>query len=106
MSVLVKAAKGIGEFVGEAVLELLGCLLVLGVLLGVGFLVAQGMRVSPTGTAIVGGLFVLFAGYGAVEAFRGPERRRKGRLAAAATITFGTVAVLAFLAASCSCWWS
>ncbi|MFF0474225.1 hypothetical protein [Streptomyces sp. NPDC004284] len=106
MGVLVKVAKGVGEFVGEAVLELVGCLLVLGVLLGVGFLVIQGMRVSPTGTVVVGGLFVLFAGYGAVEAYRGPGRRRRGRLAAAATVTFGTVAVLAFLALSCTCWWS
>ncbi|WP_086823418.1 hypothetical protein [Streptomyces sp. NRRL B-24572] len=106
MRVLVKVAKGIGEFVGELVGEALACLLVFGVLLGVGFLVIQGMRVSPAGTATAGGLFVLFVGYGAMEAFRGPGRRRKGRLAAAATVAFGVVAVLAFLAASCTCWWS
>lgn len=105
-----KVAKGVGEFVGElvgeAILELLGCLLVIGVLFGVGFLVVQGMRVSPAGTVTAGGLFVLFAGYGAVQFVRGPERRSKGRLAAAAAVTFGSLLVLAFLALSCSCWWS
>ncbi|WP_328944562.1 hypothetical protein OG259_26735 [Streptomyces sp. NBC_00250] len=108
MRVLVKVAKGVGEFVGElvgeAVLEALACLLVLGTLLGVGFLVIQGMRVSPAGTATAGGLFVLFAGYGAVQFLRGPERRGKGRLAAAGAGTFGALLVLAFLALYCSCW--
>ncbi|MFF7437052.1 hypothetical protein [Streptomyces sp. NPDC008122] len=106
MRVVVKAAKGVGEFVGEAVLEGLACLLVLGVLSGAGFLVVQGLRVSPTGTIAVGGLFVLFAGYGVVECFRGPERRRRGRLSAAAVVTFGALTVLALLAVNCSCWWS
>ncbi|WP_225801967.1 hypothetical protein [Streptomyces sp. NK15101] len=58
------------------------------------------------GTATAGRLFVLFAGYGAVEYLRGPERRREGRPATAATVAFGAVALLALLAAYCSCRWS
>ncbi|MFF9339619.1 MULTISPECIES: hypothetical protein [unclassified Streptomyces] len=110
MRVVVKVVKGIREFVvetvGDLVLEALVCLLLLAVVGGVLVLAALGYSVSPAGTLTAAGLFVAFTGYGAVELFRGPGRRRPGRLTTAAVVTAGTAATLAFLAVECGCEWS
>ncbi|MGA5216483.1 lysine transporter LysE [Streptomyces cinereoruber] len=92
-------AEEIVEAVGELLLQLLACALLVGLV----FLAAWGWSVSPVLTGAGGGLFALFTGYGVWEAFRGSERHRRGRLTSAAVMTAGVVAVFAYFASECSC---
>ncbi|MGW6392138.1 lysine transporter LysE [Streptomyces sp. NPDC055103] len=89
----------VGEFVGEAVLEITACLLLIGLVA----LAVWGWSVSPPLTGGAAGTLALLAGYGAWETFRGPARRRRGRLAAFAVGAFGCVALFAYFASGCSC---
>ncbi|MER7911077.1 MULTISPECIES: lysine transporter LysE [unclassified Streptomyces] len=89
----------VAEAVGELLLQLLACALFVGLVA----LVVRGWSVSPVLTGAGGGLFALFTGYGAWEAFRGSARHRRGRLASAAVVTAGVVAVFAYFASGCSC---
>ncbi|MFJ5830086.1 lysine transporter LysE [Streptomyces sp. NPDC093089] len=91
--------EAVAEIVGEALLGVLACLLLGGLLL----LALWGWSVSPLLTGGGAGLFALFTGYGVWEAFRAPARRRTGRLAAAAVCTSGYVLVFAYYASGCSC---
>ncbi|MGW4162707.1 lysine transporter LysE [Streptomyces sp. NPDC004788] len=89
----------VGDFVAEAILQALACAL----LVGLGCLFFWGWSLSPLLTGGATGLAVAFTGYGAWEAFRAPARRRKGRLAGAAVVTFAGIAFFSLYAISCAC---
>jgi hypothetical protein len=93
----------VGEFLGEAVLELLltvaGCVLLAGVV----FAFIWGWGRSPLLTGSLGGTVLAFLGYGAWEMFRPARPGRRGRLASAALAGFTAAAVFAFYASSCNC---
>ncbi|MFB7027055.1 MULTISPECIES: lysine transporter LysE [unclassified Streptomyces] len=91
--------EAVVETVGELLLQLLACALLVGLVA----LALWGWSVSPVLTGAGGGLFALFTGYGLWELFRGSERHRKGRLASAAVVTATVVLVFAYYASNCYC---
>ncbi|MFE1949625.1 lysine transporter LysE [Streptomyces sp. NPDC059524] len=107
-----RVAKGIGEFlmetvgeaVAEAILTLLACALLLGLLL----IAYLSWSFSPRLTVAGAGLFCLFVAHGAWSVFRDPTkgRRRRGFAAVTAagfTLTAATGVFLLFYGTECSC---
>ncbi|MER8042835.1 lysine transporter LysE [Streptomyces sp. NPDC094032] len=95
--------KALAEFIGDAAVELIVQVLACLLLAGLVALAVWGWSMSPLLTGGAGGALVMVTGYGAWETLRGRARRRKGRLAAVAVVTFSVVAVFGFYALGCGC---
>ncbi|MFB7267402.1 lysine transporter LysE [Streptomyces nojiriensis] len=106
-----RAVKGVGEFlieavgetVGEAILNLLACALLGGLVL----IAYASWSFSPRLTIAGAGLLSLFLAHGAWQTFRGPAKGRRRGLAALTTAGFalaaGTAVFLLFYATGCDC---
>jgi hypothetical protein len=104
---LLRALRGIAsrlvELLGEVVFEFLLTVLACGILVGLAFAFVWGLARSPLATVGVAGSVLVFLGYGGWQLLRPAKRRRRGRLAGAAVVTFvAAVAVVAY-ASSCGC---
>lgn len=87
------------EFVGEVVLIVVSCVVVLGLALAF----VWGWERSPLVAGGVGGALPAFLGYGGWELLRPPKPGRRGRLACAAATTFAVAALFVAYSWSCGC---
>ncbi|MEW2117273.1 hypothetical protein AB0945_19195 [Streptomyces sp. NPDC005474] len=89
----------LGEIAGELVLPFVVCLAVAGVLL----VSYEGWKRGPLVTGGLGGVLLVFLGYGGWELLRPRRPGRRGRLAGAAAAAFAGAALFVFYAWSSGC---